>query len=53
MTLPPDIHPESGSRLPLVRREDLDARGRAEFDALTARGGASLAGLREIGRAHV
>jgi 4-carboxymuconolactone decarboxylase len=49
MTLPPDIHPDSGSRLPLVRREDLDADGRAEFDALTARGGASLAGLRGPG----
>ena len=49
MTLPPDIHPESGSRLPLVHREDLDARGREEFDALTARGGASLAGLRGPG----
>ncbi len=49
MTLPPDIHPDSGSRLPLVRREDLDARGREEFDALTKRGGASLAGLRGPG----
>lgn len=49
MTLPPDIHPDSGSRLPLVRRDDLDARGREEFDALTARGGASLAGLRGPG----
>ena len=49
MTLPPDIHPDSGSRLPLVRREDLDVDGRAEFDVLTARGGASLAGLRGPG----
>lgn len=49
MTLPPDIHPDSGSRLPLVRREELDAQGREEFDALTARGGASLAGLRGPG----
>ena len=49
MTLPSDIHPDSGSRLPLVRREELDAQGREEFDALTARGGASLAGLRGPG----
>jgi len=49
MTLPPDIHPDSGSRLPLVRREELDAPGREEFDALTVRGGASLAGLRGPG----
>ena len=50
MKPPADVHPDSGSRLPSVRREDLDAAGRAEFDALVARrGGASLAGLRGPG----
>lgn len=50
MPLPPDIHPESGSRLPPVRRADLDQQGRAEFDLLANRsGGASLAGLRGPG----
>jgi 4-carboxymuconolactone decarboxylase len=50
MSLPPDIYPESGSRLPLVKREDLDGQGQSEFDALAARaGGASLAGLRGPG----
>jgi 4-carboxymuconolactone decarboxylase len=50
MSWPPDIHPESGSRLPPVRREDLDEAGRAEYDRLADRsGGASLAGLRGPG----
>ena len=50
MGLPPDIYPESGSRLPPVRRDDLDPQGRQEFDALVAQtGGASLAGLRGPG----
>lgn len=50
MSLPPDIYPESGSRLPPVNRSELDAAGQKEFDALVARtGGASLAGLRGPG----
>jgi len=34
-TLPPDVHPESRSRLPLVKREDLDENGKKAFDAIT------------------
>lgn len=50
MALPPDIYPESGSRLPPVERADLDREGQKEFDGLAARtGGASLAGLRGPG----
>lgn len=50
MGLPPDIYPESGARLPPVKREELDEQGRREFDALVAHtGGASLAGLRGPG----
>jgi 4-carboxymuconolactone decarboxylase len=42
--MPADIDPESGCRLPLLRREDLDEAGQASYDrALTA---ASVAGLR-------
>jgi 4-carboxymuconolactone decarboxylase len=33
-TLPPDVHPDSRSRLPLVRREDLDEQGRKAYDAV-------------------
>jgi 4-carboxymuconolactone decarboxylase len=32
-TLPPDVYPDSRSRLPLVKREDLDERGRKAYDA--------------------
>lgn len=50
MPLPSDIDPHSGSRLPPVRREDLDPAGRLEYDALAARtGSTSLAGLRGPG----
>lgn len=34
-TLPADVHPESRSRLPLVKREDLDEAGRKAYDAVT------------------
>jgi len=45
-----DIHPESGSRLPPVRRRELDELGRQLYDALVMRTGAkSLAGLRGPG----
>ena len=45
-----DIYPDSGSRLPPVRREDLDEQGRQQYDALVDRtGGTSLAGLRGPG----
>ena len=32
--LPPDIHADSRSRLPLVRREDLDEAGKRAYDAV-------------------
>ena len=45
-----DIYPDSGSRLPPVKREDLDEQGKRQYDALAARtGGRSLAGLRGPG----
>ena len=45
-----DIYPDSGSRLPPVRREALDEQGRQQYDTLVGRtGGASLAGLRGPG----
>jgi 4-carboxymuconolactone decarboxylase len=34
-TLPPDVHPESRSRLPLVKREDLDDTGKKAYDGIT------------------
>lgn len=50
MSSPPDIDSRSGSRLPPVRRADLDPAAQREYDLLAARsGGASLAGLRGPG----
>jgi 4-carboxymuconolactone decarboxylase len=44
-TMPSDIDPHSGFRLPLPKREDLDEAGRKTYDrAMTP--GASIAGLR-------
>lgn len=37
--LPPDIHPQSLSRLPPVQRADLDAEGQRIWDALAGSGG--------------
>ena len=34
-TLPPDVHPDSRSRLPLVKRENLDENGQKAYDAIT------------------
>ena len=33
-TLPSDVHPESRSRLPLVKRDDLDDEGKKAYDAI-------------------
>ena len=33
--MPDDVHPESRSRLPLVKREDLDETGQKAYDAIT------------------
>jgi len=42
--MPPDIDPQSGFRLPLPKREDLDEEGKNAYDRAT-RPGATLAGL--------
>jgi 4-carboxymuconolactone decarboxylase len=44
-TMPSDIDPHSGFRLPLPRREDLDEAGRSYYDRVTAPG-ATIVGLR-------
>jgi 4-carboxymuconolactone decarboxylase len=44
--LPKDIHPESGSRLPLPKREDMDDHGKGVFDRVVGPGSRVLAGLR-------
>ena len=46
---PADIHPESRNRLPIVRREDLDAAGQRTFDEVTTRSAVSIAGLQGPG----
>jgi 4-carboxymuconolactone decarboxylase len=43
--MPSDIDPQSGFRLPLPRREDLDESGKRHYDR-ASQPGASLAGLR-------
>ena len=43
-SMPSDIDPQSGFRLPLPKREDLDEAARATYDR-AARPGASIAGL--------
>lgn len=43
--LPKDVDPDSGSRLPLITREELDDAGKKAFDAASANP-LSLAGLR-------
>src|SRR5262252_8021997 len=43
-SMPSDIDPQSGFRLPLPKREDLDEAGKAHYDRATAPG-ASIAGL--------
>ena len=43
-TMPSDIDPQSGFRLPLPKREDLDDAGKAHYDRVVAPG-ATIAGL--------
>ncbi len=50
---PDDVHAESGCRLPLPRREDLDAEGQQAFDRLANPAGESLRGLRGPGGIHL
>ena len=44
--LPEDVFPESGYRLPLPKREDLDDYGKTVYDRLGSPGRRKLAGLR-------
>jgi 4-carboxymuconolactone decarboxylase len=46
---PPDIHTDSGNRLPLVKRDSLDPTGQKTYDQLSSPSGGSLAGLRGPG----
>ena len=46
---PSDIYPESGSRLPLVQREDLDEQGQRHYDSYVNPESRALAGLRGPG----
>ena len=44
--LPADVHPESLSRLPLRRRDDMDEPGRRYYDAVVSPQSRTLVGLR-------
>ena len=44
--LPPDVHPDSLSRLPLRRREDMDEQGQRFYDAVVGPQSRTLVGLR-------
>ena len=46
---PEDIDPQSGCRLPLPRREELDPDGQRIFDSLAEPSGETLRGLRGPG----
>ncbi len=46
MALPADIHPESLSRLPLVKRDEMDEHGKMFYDEVTGPQSRTLVGLR-------
>ena len=46
LSYPKDVNPDSSSRLPPVRREDLDEKGRQAFDAVVDEGSKLRASLR-------
>jgi 4-carboxymuconolactone decarboxylase len=46
---PPDVDPQSGCRLPLPKREELEPDGQLVYDSLADPRGASLRGLRGPG----
>ena len=48
-SLPDDVYPESGSRLPFVNRDELDEAGKAFYDSRRAPGSTSLGGIRGPG----
>jgi 4-carboxymuconolactone decarboxylase len=43
---PPDVDPDSGFRLPLLKREQLDADGKKAYDDIVGPGNRTVAGLR-------
>jgi 4-carboxymuconolactone decarboxylase len=47
--LPKDVFSDSRSRLPLIKREDLDAEGKKAYDSHLSEGSTSLAGLQGPG----
>ena len=50
---PPDIDPQSQCRLPLPRRDELEAGGQLVYDSLADPQGGSLRGLRGPGGIHL
>ncbi len=48
-TLPSDIHPDSRSRMPMIKRETLDDYGKKEYDRHVGPNQSSLAGLQGPG----
>jgi len=46
--VPADVDPESGCRLPLPKRAELDADAQRVYDGLADPGGESLRGLRGV-----
>ena len=52
MTMPSDIDPQSGFRLPLLKREDLDEVGKRAFDRASTPG-KTIVGLRGPSGIHL
>ena len=52
MTMPPDVDPQSGFRLPLLRREELDDVGKQAFDRANTPG-KTIVGLRGPAGIHL
>ncbi len=48
-SLPKDVYPDSRSRIPLIKREELDEKGKKAYDLRTAADTKSLAGLQGPG----
>lgn len=48
-SLPPDIHPDSRNRLPVVRRDELEESVRIAYDEIATRSATSVAGLQGPG----
>jgi 4-carboxymuconolactone decarboxylase len=48
-SLPDDVYPDSGSRLPFVNRDELDDEGKAFYDSRRRPGSTSLGGIRGPG----